>query len=107
MNKKKEKTTEKKTKEEKVVKEKNVTSKSKNKEIKVKKTKKEKKPGIFKSILNFLKSVKSEMSKVVWPTKKDMIKYSIATVVFIVIFAVYFYGIEVLMAWLKSIIVVI
>ena len=51
--------------------------------------------------------VKSEMSKVAWPSKKDMVKYTIASLVFIIFFALFFYGIEVLMAWLKSIIVVI
>ncbi len=77
-------------------------------EIKDKKEKKEKKQrvGFFKSIFNFFKGVKDEMSKVVWPTRRNMIKYSIATIIFIIAFALYFYGIEVLMAWLKDNIVV-
>ena len=42
------------------------------------------------------------MAKVVWPSKKNMIKYSIATLVFMIFFALYFYGIELFMAWLKA-----
>ncbi len=84
---------------EKVVKEEKKEDKKKDKK------EKKKKVGIFKSIFNFFKGVKDEMSKVVWPNKRDMAKYSIATILFIVLFAIYFYGIETLMAWLKSIIV--
>ena len=80
---------------------KKVAKKDKKKETKAKKV------GFFKSIINFFKGVKSEMSKVTWPNKKDMVKYTIASLVFIIFFALFFYGIEVLMAWLKSIIVVI
>ncbi len=43
--------------------------------------------------------VKSEFKKVRWPSKKEMIKYSIATIVFIIFFAVFFWIIE-LIAWL-------
>ena len=81
---------------------------AKNKKVaKKNEKKKEKKVGIFKSIINFFKGVKSEMSKVTWPNKKNMVKYTIASIVFIIFFALFFYGIEVVMAWLKSIIVVI
>ena len=88
-----------------------IDKKVENKDIKKKenKQKKEKKKrvGIFKAIFNFFKGVKDEMSRVVWPTKRDMVKYSIATIIFVVVFAIYFYGIEVFMAWLKSIIVIV
>ena len=43
--------------------------------------------------------VKSEFKKVRWPSKKEMIKYSIATILFIIFFAVFFWIIE-LVAWL-------
>ena len=94
--------------------EKEIVKKEKSKKVETKKevkkdkkkVKKEKKVGVFKSIIKFFKGVKSEMSKVTWPNKKDMIKYTIASLVFIVFFALFFYGIEVVMAWLKSIIVV-
>ena len=108
----KKKTVAKEVKEEKVLKEKDTkkkTTETKKKKVEKKKnvktTKKDNKPKKEKKE-SFFKGVKSEISKVVWPTKKNMIKYSIATLVFIIFFALYFYGIEVIMAWLKSIIVV-
>ena len=85
-------------------KEKKLVKKEKKKDTK--KVKKEKKVGVFKSIINFFKGVKNEMGRVTWPSKKNMIKYTIASVVFIIFFALFFYGIEVVMAWVKSIIVV-
>jgi preprotein translocase subunit SecE len=110
MGKDKKETTKKKAKEEKVVKKGKASVSEKSKKVAKKDKKKEtkaKKVGFFKSIINFFKGVKSEMSKVTWPNKKDMVKYTIASLVFIIFFALFFYGIEVLMAWLKSIIVVI
>jgi len=51
---------------------------------------------------SFLKEVKAEMKKVKWPTKKEMIKYSITTLLFILLFAGFFYLIDVLFALLKG-----
>lgn len=76
--------------------EKKVSSKEKVKKT-AKKTKKEK-----HGFLGFFKEVKQEMSKVVWPGKKDMIKYSIATIFFVIFFGGFFYLIEVIMALLKA-----
>ena len=53
-------------------------------------------------VVTFFKEVKSEMSKVKWPSKKDMVKYSIATIIFIVFFAVFFYLIDLIIALLKA-----
>ena len=61
----------------------------------------------MEKIKDFFSDMKSEMGKVTWPSKKNMVKYTIASLVFIIFFALFFYGIEVVMAWLKSIIVVI
>ncbi len=80
---------------------KKVTSK-KNSSKKVEK--KGKKVGFFKKIGNWIKSVFKEVSKVKWPSKKEMLKYSIATIVFVVFFALFFYAIELLMALLKSLV---
>lgn len=52
----------------------------------------------------YIKEVKSEMKKVKWPTKKEMIKYTISTLVFVVAFALYFFGIESLFAFVKGLI---
>ena len=66
--------------------------------------KKEKKVGLFKRIGNWIKSVGKEVSKVKWPSKKEMIKYSVTTIVFVLFFALFFYAIELLMAFLKSLV---
>lgn len=62
----------------------------------VSKDKKYKKP---KS--GFFHEVRKEISKVKWPSKKEMVKYSIATIVFIIFFAIFFYLIELILALLK------
>jgi len=69
-------------------------NKEKNQDKKNKDTKKE----------NLLLQIKKEMSKVHFPSKSEMVKYSIATIVFIIFFGVYFYAIEIIMAFIKSLI---
>ena len=44
----------------------------------------------MKKLLMFLKGVKSEMVKVRWPNKKELFKYSVATLTIIVIFMTFF-----------------
>ena len=53
---------------------------------------------------SYFASVKSEMKKVKWPTKKEMLKYTISTLCFIVLFALYFFSIESLFAFIKGLI---
>ena len=67
------------------------------KKVVSKNVKKEKKESLIKQI-------KKEMSKVHFPSRKDMVKYSIATIVFVIFFAGYFYLIELVMAFIKSLI---
>ena len=50
----------------------------------------------------FCHGVKSEFEKIHWPSKKDMIKYSIATLCFIVFMSVFFYLIDVIFALVQS-----
>ena len=57
---------------------------------------------IDKLVITFFKEVKSEVSKVKWPTKKDMFKYSLATIIFVVFFALFFYLIDLIIALLKA-----
>ena len=61
------------------------------------KKKDEKKASVKKE--SWWQGVKSEFKKVRWPSKKEMIKYSIATICFIIFFALFFWIIE-LVAWL-------
>ncbi|MDD2504764.1 MAG: preprotein translocase subunit SecE [Bacilli bacterium] len=51
----------------------------------------------------FLKEVKEELKKVKWPSKEDMTKYTIATLAFLVIFGLYFYGLDLMFSWIKGI----
>lgn len=44
----------------------------------------------MKKIGLFLASVKQEMKKVRWPNKKEMLKYSAATLMFVIFFAAFF-----------------
>ena len=76
---------------------KEVEKKSNKKEKKDNKKKEEKKPEVRKE--SWWQGVKSEFKKVRWPSKKEMIKYSIATICFIIFFALFFWIIE-LIAWL-------
>ena len=70
-----------------------LVKKDDKKDLKKKKQPEEKKEKEPRS--NFEK-IKYELSKVTWPTKKNMVKYSIATIVLIVILALFFVGISAL-----------
>lgn len=56
----------------------------------------------MKKIKSFFKDVKKEISKVKWPSKKNMIKYTIITVVFILFFALFFLALDLIIAFVKS-----
>lgn len=64
-------------------------------------TKKEKNKSTKKS---YVQEIKAELKKVKWPTKQEMLKYSIAVLAFIVIFGLYFYGLDALFAWISSLV---
>lgn len=77
------------------------TKKVAEKEKTAKPVKKEKVKKITEK--SFFKEVKEELKKVKWPTKEDMTKYTVATIAFIVIFGLYFYGLDFLFSWIKGI----
>lgn len=58
----------------------------------------------MKKIAQFLIGVKKEMKKVRWPNKKEMITYSIATISFILIFGLFFTGLDLVLSGIKTII---
>ena len=66
-----------------------------------KETKKVKKQTPKKS---YSSEVKTELKKINWPSKKDLTKYGVATIIFIVIFGLYFYGLDALFAWISSLV---
>lgn len=83
-----------------VKKEKKEVSKKKNDS---KKSDKKEKKSLWVRFRIFCHGVKNETLSVHWPNKKDMIRYSIATIFFIVFCAVFFYAIDVIFALIQSI----
>ena len=73
-----------------------------NKKSEKKNDKKGKKAEAKPKKTGFFKEVRNEMKKVKWPSKKDMLKYSVATIVFVVFFALFFYAIDLILALLKA-----
>lgn len=58
----------------------------------------------MKKIAKFLLGVKKEMKKVKWPDKKEMITYSIATISFILVFGIFFGGLDLILSGIKMVI---
>lgn len=56
----------------------------------------------MKKVKSFFKDLKKEVSKVVWPTKKNMFKYSVVTISFIIFFALFFAGLDVVIALVRT-----
>ena len=99
----------------KVVEDKYNTSSIKTETKKVKNKKKEKKTtnkkeivvekkSLFARFMTFCHGVKCEFKKVHWTNKKDMVKYSIATIITIIFCSLFFYLIDVLFALVQSLI---
>ena len=66
----------------------------------VKKTSEKK--GFFTKIKDYFNGVGVEFKRIHWPSKKDMVKYSIATVFFIIFFGIFFYLIDIIFAFIRS-----
>ena len=60
------------------------------------------KKGLITKIRIFLHGVAGEYKKVYWPTKENMLKYSIATIFFIIFCGAFFYLIDVIFALIRS-----
>ena len=58
----------------------------------------------MKKLGKFFSEVKKELGKVKWPSKNDMVKYSIATICFVIFFAVFFYLIDLTVAFIKTLV---
>lgn len=52
----------------------------------------------------YLSDVRAEMRLVRWPSVKEVVKYSVASLVFVLLFALFFYGIDLLFALVKDLI---
>lgn len=67
-----------------------------------KKKVKEEKKSLWVRFRIFCHGVKSEFTKVHWPSKKDMIRYSIASIFFIIFCSLFFYLINVIFALIQT-----
>ena len=56
----------------------------------------------MKKIKEYFKDVKKEISKVKWPTRKNMTKYTFTTVAFILFFAILYVSLDLIIALVKS-----
>lgn len=56
----------------------------------------------MKKIVDYFKGIKKEISRIKWTNKKDLLKYSVASIVFVMFFGVFFYAIDLLVAVLRS-----
>ena len=70
---------------------KTVEKKEVDKKKKDTKVNKENKKSLFVRFRIFCHGVKTEFDKVHWPSKYDLIKYSLATIFFIIILSLFFY----------------
>ena len=52
----------------------------------------------MRKIIDYFKGVKKEISRIKWTSKKDLLKYSISTTLFILFFGVFFYGVYMLVS---------
>ena len=57
---------------------------------------------IFKSISRYFKGVKKEVGRIRWTNTKDLFKYSITTISFMLFLGVYFYAIDILITLVRS-----
>lgn len=64
--------------------------------------KKEPKKSLWVRFRIFCHGIRSEFSKVHWTSRKDLIRYSIATISFIIFFALFFYIIDIIFAFIQS-----
>ena len=74
----------------------------KDKKKATKKKVKEEKKNLWVKFRIFCHGVKSEFLKVHWPGKKDMVRYSIASIFFIIFCSLFFYLINVIFALVQT-----
>lgn len=58
----------------------------------------------MKKIAKFFASVRKEMAKVKWPSKKEMITYSIATLSFIIFFGLFYTLTDLIISGIKMLV---
>lgn len=63
-------------------------------ENKKKKKQKVKRENVFKKIKKYFVGVGKEIKRIKWTSGKELVKYSIASIILILFFGLYFYGID-------------
>jgi len=56
----------------------------------------------MKKVVDYFKGIKKEISRIKWTSKKDLLKYSVASILFVMFFGIFFYAIDILVAVLRS-----
>ncbi len=57
---------------------------------------------ILNSIVKYFKGVKKEIGRIRWTTPKDLFKYSLTTISFMIFLGAYFYAIDLLITLIRS-----
>ena len=57
---------------------------------------------MFGKIVNFFEQVKQEISKVIWPTKRETVSSAIMIFVFSIVFALLLFVVDRFFMWLMS-----
>ena len=63
------------------------------------------KVNIFKAIAFWFKEEYLELKRVSWPTKREVLKNFIATIICVIFLGILFYAIDILLVWLKTVVV--
>lgn len=56
----------------------------------------------MKKIKSFFKGIKKEAKIVRWPDAKSLLKYSVITIVLLIFFGLFFYGLDALFAFFRG-----
>ncbi len=64
----------------------------------------EKKKSIWGRFMTYCHGVKTEFKRVHWTKKSDLGRYSVATLTFVIVFSLFFYGVNALYALIHSLI---
>jgi len=57
---------------------------------------------ILDAISKYFRGVKKEIGRIRWTSKSDLLKYSVSTIVIMACFGLFFYGIDVLVSLIRS-----
>jgi preprotein translocase subunit SecE len=63
-----------------------------------------KKPNVFQRVVTFLRQVVAELRKVITPTRSELLKYTGVVLGFVLVVMAIVYGLDVLFAWLTTIV---